>query len=91
MSFKRDRGDYKGRIDWFTIILYLLLVVAGWFAVCGASYDFDISHLFMMGGRPMMQLLWIGLAVVIGFMVLLPCQEEGCSHLRKFGRPNLRR
>lgn len=71
MSFKRDRGDYKGRIDWFTIILYLLLVVAGWFAVCGASYDFDISHLFMMGGRPMMQLLWIGLAVVIGFMVLL--------------------
>lgn len=45
MSFKRDRGDYKGRIDWFTIILYLLLVVAGWFAVCGASYDFDISHL----------------------------------------------
>ncbi len=71
MSSNGDRTDYKKRIDWFTIALYLLLVVAGWFAICGASYDFDMSRLFAFGSRPMMQLLWIGLAVVIGFMVLL--------------------
>ena len=28
-------------VDWLTIILYVVLVVAGWFSICGASYEFD--------------------------------------------------
>ena len=33
-------------VDWFTILLYTLMVVAGWFSICGASYAYDdgFSH-----------------------------------------------
>lgn len=71
MSFNSDRTNYKEQIDWATIILYLLLIVAGWFSICGASYDFDMTRLFALASRPMMQLIWIGLAALIGFMILL--------------------
>ena len=27
-------------LDWVTIFIYLLLIVGGWFSVCGASYDY---------------------------------------------------
>lgn len=33
-------------VDWLTIILYVVLVVAGWFSICGASYEFDNVGLF---------------------------------------------
>lgn len=59
------------RVDWFTVILYLLMVAAGWVAICGASYDFNLYALFQMGSRPVMQLIWIGLALIIGFAILL--------------------
>ena len=26
-------------VDWLTIILYVVLVVAGWVSICGASYN----------------------------------------------------
>ena len=28
-------------VDWITILLYLIMVIAGWFSICGASYEFD--------------------------------------------------
>lgn len=28
-------------IDWVTIVIYLMLIVFGWFSVCGASYDYS--------------------------------------------------
>ena len=30
-------------LDWVTIGIYLLLIVGGWFSVCGASYDYGLS------------------------------------------------
>jgi hypothetical protein len=27
-------------LDWVTIGIYLLLIIGGWFSVCGASYDY---------------------------------------------------
>lgn len=27
-------------VDWWTIGLYLILVLCGWLSVCGASYDY---------------------------------------------------
>ena len=57
-------------IDWVTILMYLLLVFFGWLSICGASYNFETEELLSPGGRPMMQLLWIGLGVLIGFAVL---------------------
>ena len=53
-----------------TILMYLLLVFFGWLSICGASYNFETEELLSPGGRPMMQLLWIGLGVLLGFAVL---------------------
>lgn len=58
-------------LDWWTISIYLLLVIAGWFTICGATYSFDIEELFTPGSRPMMQAIWIGLGLVIAFAVLM--------------------
>lgn len=58
-------------LDWWSIGIYILLVVAGWFTICGATYSFDMEELFAPGSRPMMQALWIGLGLVIAFAVLM--------------------
>ena len=33
-------------IDWITILLYVILIVWGWFSVCGACYDYNHPDLF---------------------------------------------
>jgi rod shape determining protein RodA len=58
-------------IDWFTIVLYLVLVVAGWFSIYASSYDFDQVSIFDISGRAGMQMLWILISSVVGFSLLL--------------------
>ena len=58
-------------LDWWTILIYLILVIAGWFTICGATYNFDMEELLAPGSRPMMQAIWIGLGLVIAFAVLM--------------------
>lgn len=58
-------------IDWWTIGIYIILMIAGWFSICGATYNFDISDLFAPGSRPVMQAIWIGLGLLIAFAVLM--------------------
>ena len=58
-------------VDWLTIILYVVLVVAGWFSICGASYEFDNVGLFDPSGRPGSQLMWMGLSVGLIFVILM--------------------
>lgn len=70
MGSKRNESLWKS-IDWFTIALYLILIIAGWFAICGATYSFDATELVAAGSRPMMQLIWMGLGLVIAFAVLM--------------------
>lgn len=47
------------------------MVVAGWFSICGASYEFDSMGMFDINGRPGSQLLWIGLSVGLIFVILM--------------------
>jgi len=58
-------------VDWITILLFALLVIAGWFSICGASYDFDNTGLFDPSGRPGSQLIWIGTSVVLIFIIMM--------------------
>ena len=58
-------------VDWFTILLYVIMIIAGWFSICGASYEFDNVGLFDINGRPGSQLLWMGLSVVLIFVILM--------------------
>lgn len=58
-------------IDWITILLYIIMIVAGWFSICGASYEYNSGSIFDVAGRPGMQLIWMGLCVGLIFVILL--------------------
>lgn len=58
-------------IDWFTVVLYLLLVIGGVISIYAASYDFDKASIFDFNEFSGKQIHWIGLSIVIGFMLLL--------------------
>ncbi len=61
---------YKS-VDWAIILLYLTLVVCGWFSVCGASYTYGEPDFLGMDTRAGKQLLWIGCSLGIGFVLLM--------------------
>ena len=58
-------------VDWFTICIYLCLVILGWFSICGASYDYGEMDFFSMDTRAGKQLLWIGCSLGLGFVILM--------------------
>lgn len=70
MSYKRKTEIWK-TVDWFTIMLYVILVIAGWFSICGASYEYDSVSFFDVSGRPGSQLMWMGLSVFLIFVILM--------------------
>ena len=47
------------------------MVVAGWFTICGASFEFDSVGLFDISGRPGSQLMWIGICMAVVFIILM--------------------
>lgn len=57
-------------VDWFTIVLYFILVACGWLSICGASYDFGETELFSFDSNPGKQLVWIGCASLLGIVLL---------------------
>ena len=66
-----ERNSIIGKVDWLTVLIYLALVIIGWFSIFSAKYDemhpsiFDLSQVY---GK---QLIWIGASLLIGFIILL--------------------
>ena len=58
-------------IDWMTIIIYLILLGAGWMSVCGASYTYGETDILSLDSRSGMQIVWIGTSIVLGLIILL--------------------
>ncbi len=58
-------------IDWFTVIIYALLVIAGAISIYAASYDFDNASIFDFNEFSGKQIRWIGLSFLLGFVLLL--------------------
>lgn len=58
--------------DWVVILLYLLLVTAGWFSICGASYEYGnaFAEFFTFDTRAGKQLVWIICAFILAFVLL---------------------
>lgn len=67
---QQQQSFLKG-IDWFTVILYLLLVAAGAISIYAASYDYDNASIFSFDEFSGKQIRWIGLSLVLGLMLLL--------------------
>lgn len=58
-------------IDWWTIAIYLTLLVFGWVSVCGASYTYGETDIFSLDTRSGMQIVWIGTSIVLATCILL--------------------
>ena len=58
-------------LDWVTIGIYLLLIVGGWFSVCGASYDYGDRDFFDFSTRAGKQFVWIICSFGLGFVLLM--------------------
>lgn len=57
--------------DWFTFLLYLILVVLGWYTINAASYDFDEGASIFDFARPSgKQAVWFGLATFLIILIL---------------------
>jgi rod shape determining protein RodA len=58
-------------VDWWTVAVYVALVVFGWFSVCGASYDYSDMDFLSFSTRAGKQLVWIGCSMGLGFVLLM--------------------
>lgn len=65
-----DRSIIK-QIDKTIVYLYLALVLIGWFNIYASAYNSDHSSIFDISQVYGKQLLWIGGAIVIAFVILL--------------------
>ena len=67
------RDSIIGRIDKPIIILYAMLAVMGWLAICGASHsyiDTNFLEFFSQDERSGKQALWMGVSVIFGIFLL---------------------
>lgn len=71
LSRRIDAAAIFKNLDWFTIILYCIMVIAGVVSIYAASYDFDEASMLSFDEFSGKQVRWIGLAFFIGFILLL--------------------
>lgn len=69
MAYTKD-SIWKN-VDWWLVGLYLVLVVLGWFSVCGASYDYGEPDFFDFSTRAGKQMMWIGCSLGLGFVLMM--------------------
>ncbi len=71
MESKNINQSYFRYIDWLTVGIYLVLVIAGVFSVYAASYDFDNASILDFNEFSGKQVRWIGCAMALALMILL--------------------
>lgn len=58
-------------IDWFTVLLYIILVIAGAISIYAASYQFDDVSMISMSQFSGKQFMWIGISLILGLCIML--------------------
>jgi rod shape determining protein RodA len=69
MSYRRN--NIAASVDWFTIGIYLILVIAGWFSIYAATYNYDNISMVDLSGRAGMQMVWIISSLAIALAIML--------------------
>ncbi len=70
MTANRHNSIFYG-VDLWTVLLYVLIVMAGWVSITSASYDEGTADVFSFSHFYMKQLMWIGVAWTTAVVVLL--------------------
>lgn len=67
----RQQKSIFENIDWLTVIMYLVMVIAGWLNIYSAVYNEEHKSIFDMSQKYGKQLLWISTAVVLAIVILV--------------------
>lgn len=70
MSMSNYYMHKKTGYDWWTILIYLALVVCGWFCIYSSSYSGEGVAFYDIDHRSGMQLLWIAGGLVLAIVIL---------------------
>ncbi|MGK6352864.1 rod shape-determining protein RodA [Parapedobacter sp. DT-150] len=70
MSNQRNRL-FGGDVDWFTVLLWLLLCLIGWFNIHAAVFDPEYPGLFSMNTNYGKQSIYIFSAILIAICILI--------------------
>jgi len=65
------RNNLWANIDWFTILLYLVLVFLGWINIYASVYNEEHQNILDFSQRYGKQLIFIAAAMLIGLIILL--------------------
>ena len=66
-----NRNRIIGHLDWMTMLIYFALVLIGWFSIFSAKYNELHPSIFDFSMEYGKQLMWIGIALFAGFIILL--------------------
>ncbi len=66
----RSTEVIHGKVDWWTIVIYVALVALGWLNLYAAVYD-SSREVFDITQRYGMQLIWIGVSFLVALVVML--------------------
>jgi len=67
----RKGENILANTDWLTVLIYLTLVFFGWLTIYSASFDNPDASIFDMSQRYGKQALWIGLAFLLAFTIMI--------------------
>lgn len=67
----RNYKNIFSNIDWVVVLFYLFLVLIGWVNIYAAVYNEEHHNIFDITQRYGKQLMWIVLALLIAFVILL--------------------
>ncbi len=71
MALKSTNNSVFRNVDWITVGIYLILVIAGALTIYSASYNYDDPGFFSFAHFSGKQIRWIGLSLGLGLMILL--------------------
>ena len=80
-SSRRQSTSVFGNLDWFTVLLYFVLVALGWMNIYAVVYSPEnVVNIFSFDINSGKQLLWIGTGVIL-MIVLLVVDYKVYEHL----------
>ncbi len=68
---RREQRSVLANIDWWIVLLFGLLMFTGLFNIYAAGYDETRPALFDIGTVYGKQLMWIGMALLLGFIIMI--------------------
>ena len=67
----RNKDGGIKNVDWFTVVLYLLLILMGWLNIYAAVYNEEHQSIFDVSQKYGKQMLWILTSIGLGLVVLI--------------------